>query len=281
MPDFAKRIPIEVAESHFEKINKYEYSYSVKKTSGSARVFYEDGGEQLFCNRKYDRKFLTTISCVISNAKKFASLNKNLPKLKQLYIVNYCSPNVIKHQDEEIALTDAKICYPTVALNLGIITPETYKRICEYSGDDKKKRQMCIGVMAMTYTYEEYVKGKLVSTKTVFKSEELKRAHNLILQECDNMMYDLIKLLGKDFLMFMTDCVYYVKTPENIKKVHDYFESKNLEFADFVANLKSYSKEFNRIHWDSDGDKKDEAKYYPVGINHLKVQNKMRSKNKK
>jgi hypothetical protein len=41
-------------------------------------------------------------------------------------------------------------------------------------------------------------------------------------------MNQVKRKLGKDFLCYKTDCIYYIDTKENRKKVNDFFKEKEL-----------------------------------------------------
>lgn len=41
-------------------------------------------------------------------------------------------------------------------------------------------------------------------------------------------MYQVKKMLGKDFLCYKTDAIYYIDTKENRKAVNDFFVKKDL-----------------------------------------------------
>jgi hypothetical protein len=43
-------------------------------------------------------------------------------------------------------------------------------------------------------------------------------------------MRELADLLGDDFVAYKTDCIYYLHTSENIRKVKDFLDKKKLDY---------------------------------------------------
>jgi hypothetical protein len=60
---------------------------------------------------------------------------------------------------------------------------------------------------------------------------------------CFYMMYELSKLLGKDFFCWKTDCIYYRNTPKNIKNVQRYFDDREMLYKQLVYDDKDRSQE--------------------------------------
>ena len=80
-------------------------------------------------------------------------------------------------------------------------------------------------------TFMQVSDGRLTNqTITIGGDDNLRRVYKLIRFTCFRHMAKLKKMLGKDFLAYKTDCIYYVDTPENRKMVSDYFTKNNLTF---------------------------------------------------
>ena len=47
-------------------------------------------------------------------------------------------------------------------------------------------------------------------------------------------MVKVKKILGRDFLCYKTDCIYYIDTTENRRKVREFFKEKDLFMKQLV-----------------------------------------------
>ena len=64
--------------------------------------------------------------------------------------------------------------------------------------------------------------------------EQKRMIYKYIRYFCYQMMYEISVMLGDDFDCWRTDCIYYRSTPENIKLVSDYFDSKNVTYKNLT-----------------------------------------------
>lgn len=173
------------------------------------------------------RKGLFLFGKVRSEAKAFLKNNPNfkLPKEERsIYFTPFEPPSDIK-----VCATDLNHAYWRIALNKGIITNATYKRGLPKAF--KSVRLATLSTLGAGRTFTQLTDGRLTNEHiTIGEDEPLKRVYKLIRFTCFRHMAKLKKLLGKDFLAYKTDCIYYVDTPENRKLVGDYFTKNNLTF---------------------------------------------------
>lgn len=123
---------------------------------------------------------------------------------------------------------DIDDAYWTIAYKLKIISTRTYnkglmleKRICNAAlaslGSDKK--------------YTIIRNGKITADKIVVEGDpQLKLVYAKIRNRCFRYMQELAKILGNDFIKYVTDCMYYIKSKENIAKVADFMAKNKLEY---------------------------------------------------
>ena len=161
---------------------------------------------------------------------------------------------------------DINSCYWKTAHRLGYITERTY-----VMGRRKKEwkigRNASIGSLASTKVMIPFVKGraKLGMRELIEPKEEYKWIRNHIISYVYRMFLELIELLGTDFYMFLTDCVFF--NTNRINDVREFFDK-------YEYTVKSNSVEFteldldNRIiHWLSL--KKNQHKYYTYSPHQL------------
>jgi len=133
----------------------------------------------------------------------------------------------------KITATDLNHAYWRIALNLGIITEKTYNK----GLDDKFKavRLAALSTMGANKKYQKIKNGKIVDEyKVVYGDDQLKDVYKLIRLTCYKYMNQVKKKLGKDFLCYKTDCIYYIDTQYNRKIVREFFKEKDLYMKQLV-----------------------------------------------
>jgi hypothetical protein len=173
------------------------------------------------------RKGLFLFGKVRNEAQAFLKNNSNfrLPKEERsIYFAPIEPPSDIK-----ICATDLNHAYWRIALNKGVISNATYKRGLPKAF--KNVRLASLSTLGAGRTFMQINQGKLTTQSvTIGGDDDLKRVYKLIRFTCFRHMAKLKKLLGKDFLAYKTDCIYYVDTPKNREMVGDYFTKNNLTF---------------------------------------------------
>ena len=76
------------------------------------------------------------------------------------------------------------------------------------------------------------IKGGVVTDEVVKIGfdEDMDKLYKAIRYTCFKYMQVVKEMLGDDFVCYKTDCVYYVDTPENRKKVRDYFKGEEMTY---------------------------------------------------
>jgi hypothetical protein len=59
------------------------------------------------------------------------------------------------------------------------------------------------------------------------------------------MMFELSKILGRDFFCWKTDCIYYRNSPENRQIVQDYFNQREMLWKQLFYDDTDRSAEVN------------------------------------
>lgn len=123
--------------------------------------------------------------------------------------------------------TDLNHAYWRIAHNLGIISDLTYVK----GLDDRFKavRLAALSTMGADKKYRIIRGGEITDEYKVYEGDKnLQQIYKLIRYTCYKYMNQIKKILGKDFICYKTDAIYYTDTKENRKIVKDFFKEKNL-----------------------------------------------------
>lgn len=172
------------------------------------------------------RKGMFLFGMVRRDAKIF--LQKN-PKIK--FPKKYGQIDYIGSLNEDllgkVTGTDLNHAYWRIAYNLGIISEHTYMK--GLKDEFKSVRLASLSTLGKEKKYQKIKNGEIIDEYLIIGGEEeLKSIYILIRYTCYKYMNEVKKLLGKDFLCYKTDCIYYIDNKENRKKVKDFFNQKNL-----------------------------------------------------
>ena len=133
----------------------------------------------------------------------------------------------------KITATDLNHAYWRIAYNLGIISDNTYTK--GLNDDFKAVRLASLSTMGANKKYQKIKNGKLLDEyKVVYGDDTLKDVYKLIRLTCYKYMNQVKKKLGRDFLCYKTDCIYYIDTQYNRKIVKDFFKEKDLYMKQLV-----------------------------------------------
>ena len=166
------------------------------------------------------------------DAKRFIAKKPNFKIPRKHAQIEY-SKNVDFSQFGDVTGTDLNHAYWRIAYNLGIISTQTYAK----GLDDRYKsvRLAALSTLGADKKYQKIEKGKLTHDTLIIKGDEqLQRVYVLIRLTCYKYMYQVKKMLGKDFLVYKTDAIYYIDTKENRRKVREFFKSKDLLMKQLV-----------------------------------------------
>lgn len=177
-------------------------------------------------SQKTFRKGMFLFGMVRRDAKIFIKNNPTLKLPKKYGQIEYNG-----ELDEDIlgkiTGTDLNHAYWRIAYNLGIISEQTYMK--GIRDEFKSVRLASLSTLGKEKKYQKIKNGEIVDDYLVYGGEEkLKQIYILIRLTCYKYMAQVRKLLGKDFLCYKTDCIYYIDTQENRKKVKNFFKEKNL-----------------------------------------------------
>jgi hypothetical protein len=133
----------------------------------------------------------------------------------------------------KITATDLNHAYWRIAYNKGIISAKTYEK--GLHPDFKEVRLAALSSLGASKSYQKIKNGELTSIYHTTKGDEtLQNVYKLIRYTCYRYMAMVKKRLGRDFLCYKTDAIYYIDTRENRKIVTDFFKQKDLQMKQLV-----------------------------------------------
>ncbi len=170
------------------------------------------------------KKGMFLFGLVRNDAKKFLEIHDNIKLPKKYAQIEY-RQEIIKM--DRVTGTDLNHAYWRIAYNLGIISENTYIK----GLDDKFKsvRLAALSTLGANKKYQKIVDGEITDEYfIVYGDDNLQNVYRLIRFTCYKYMNEVKKLLGDDFIAYKTDCIYYIDTKANRKKVNTFFEMKDL-----------------------------------------------------
>lgn len=216
-------------------------------TSGSSVELYSD----VWNCKSIDKTFTVQNMNFIKKIKKYVI--DNYVALKFIKVdyknteINYIDVNnsIIEGQTfEKVCCIDIKNAYWQTALLMGIIDNEIYN---EGLKKDKITRLASLGSLAKRKDYYSFdgVRYKHIDTVRSFETENLWFA---ICKRVSDVMQDLVKLLGDDFIFYWVDGMYFVNTPENREKVSNYLNSCSYEHKPEDVSKIEFFKDHFLVH---------------------------------
>lgn len=125
--------------------------------------------------------------------------------------------------------TDIDSAYWHLAHHMKIISDNTFEKGLTIS--EKRILVASLSSLGRDKSYKQIVDGRLTEDMIIIKGrDDLKDVYKKIRYTCFKYMKQLADLLGEDFVAYKTDCIYYLHTHENIKKVKDFLDNKKLDY---------------------------------------------------
>jgi hypothetical protein len=233
-----KRVPM---TRMYSNLVEGKGDFLIRRGSECNEIIF-DGNHNIYAteNKNFDPKKIFLFNLVALDVKKFLKTNPfiELPPKKDVAFYSY----TYDLEDGTLTGTDLDHAYWRIAYAKGYISKKTYN----YGLDETAKplRLATLSVLGREKVFEVWEKGEYVeSVIHKPKDEQLRMVYADIRYSCFYMMYELSKLLGKDFFCWKTDCIYYRNTPKNIKNVQRYFDDREMLYKQLVYDDKDRSQE--------------------------------------
>jgi hypothetical protein len=172
------------------------------------------------------KKGLFLFGMVRKDAANFLKKNPVIKLPKKHPSIEY-TKDFTKAFEGQLTATDINHAYWAIAYNLKIISAKTYEK-----GLDNKLKSVRLAALSTLGASKKYyrIKKGVITSDVVLVggNEALAKVYTLIRLTCFEYMYQVKRLLKKDFICYKTDCIYYIDSKENKKIVRDFFKSKKL-----------------------------------------------------
>jgi hypothetical protein len=184
-----------------------------------------------------NKRFIFTNSVMskkafISFSKIKSDINKNnfvFPDKLKTKIFYYSANEKLKNKKfgaySGVVNIDINSAYLTVLKNNGIIKKETFEYIQKTSKSDRLKS---VGMLATQKICYEFKNGK--ETNVFLKSNEnLRNIFFLCCYEIDQILQKIETILGKSFLFFWFDGIYFQGNNDKIKKIQELIKNEGFD----------------------------------------------------
>lgn len=125
--------------------------------------------------------------------------------------------------------TDIDGAYWSIAYKMGIITENTYSR-----GLLVKQKHLLLASLSSLGRDKRYTivsDGKFTGDTVIIKgNDQLKLLYKKIRYACFGYMKKLARIIGNDFVAYKTDCIYYLYSLENVRKVKTFLEAEDIDY---------------------------------------------------
>ena len=192
---------------------------------GNTEFFIRKGQKR---QKKNFQDGLFLFAIVKKEAKEFLKRNPVI-KLPRKYNQIEYNGNIDNDAFGKIMGTDLNHAYWRIAYNLGVISESTYLK----GLPDKFKsiRLAALSTLGAPKPYLIIRNGEPTKEyKLVDANEKLQQVYKLIRYTCYGYMHSVKRKLGKDFICYKTDCIYYTNTAKNRTLVEKFFESKDISY---------------------------------------------------
>lgn len=167
---------------------------------------------------------------VIADVREFIA-NKKI-RAKEKLPVNMWNPE-LKRFRGNITATDVDHAYWRIAYMLGYIKERTYLKGLQLK--DKSLRLASLANLSSAKEYRIIQDGYITNKTVVLKYDPiLQKVYNNIRYTCFEIMQHMANLLGKDFICYKTDCIYYKDTEANRLKIQSYLDEIGLEWKQMI-----------------------------------------------
>lgn len=217
-----------------ELFSRQKRAFKVVRGFSTTEIIYGKGLKNVYVHQKTYSKTLFLFGMVRSDAKEFIKNKKIGYYDYEMYPIYKESEDLDEFQNAVVECTDVNHCYWKTAFNLGIIKEPTYQHGLRDIDGIKETRNASLAVLAGSKTVHKYSKGERVSEELKV-DVDLVRVYEMIKFKVAQMMYEMAEILGKDFVMYRTDGIYY--NPKRRDEVHRFLMSKNHEFKFFNCRI--------------------------------------------
>lgn len=177
--------------------------FQIVQTSYTTTVRYKDI-DYLFTNKVGSTMTFSAFNRIKSDIIKSGIVIDKIPRLDIRYFgVNEFLKSK-KELPDDVYCIDINSAYLTTLLNTGLITEETFLRVCKYG---KEVRLKSVGMLATSKNVMTYTSGKL-SDHTIQTDPYLRNYFFFCCYQVGEVMNNIADKLAEDFLFYWVDGIY-------------------------------------------------------------------------
>lgn len=200
-----------------------------------------DYRKMLFPQQNFSYQNATIFRIVLRDVNKYIE-KSGTPKLAKPRAATFWNEGMLEYKGR-VTATDLNHAYWRIAFLKGYISEQTYNKGLE----DEVKPMRNSALANLTSQKEWFLLRDGEVTKTSFvirKDDALSIIYNDIRYTCYEIMHELRLLLGKDFICYKIDCLYYVDTKKNRKLVQDFITERGIEWKQLEeTNINNHKKQ--------------------------------------
>ena len=233
-------------EKDLELFKSSGVEFISKRYGSTGCILY--GGNEYVYSKTGDVSIRNMCASVTRDAKKYLK-NNNLDHIDEKKVVHFNRPSIEKMIGDNVVGIDINACYWTIAKRYGIIGEKTYLKGLQ----NKTARLIATGSLAKKIRTVNYANGEQLCDEV--SRPETYKVWNLLLDEVYKLYLEARGVLGDDFYMWLTDCVY--TSPRRAFEMIDFFTNKGFDvkfeqyrFLEFKGNNLYYLSTTNdKIKW--------------------------------
>ena len=195
----------------FVQLHDFPFDIQIFKTDEIIR--YEEMNLQMQCKREF-KKNVDNIKPINPNELKYNSFS---PSLKDVY-----RDSGSMYSYEGISEIDLSKAYYSAALELGYISKDFYDKCLQVPKSQRLRLIGSIATRKTIWTYEPYKKEAV--KVHVKEDKKLRMAWDNIVYYVDKAMNKVESYLGKDFLFYWVDGIYFKDRGYNARKIQMIFK---------------------------------------------------------
>jgi hypothetical protein len=247
---------IEDFEKKLSSLVKSGVSFRIEM-SGMTRVIHfldaygNTTNKSIYFGHKHTKRMegLELVTGVRSELKKRIQDGEKAPSfVKGTKVVAFHIPNLVSASESEkpIAELDINACYWTTAHKLGFISDELFEKGWKKRRTAKIGLLTAIGSLNKSTYIENFGFGKSEGIEKTKKDDEYRPYYWAVINEVNNLMNKAINAIPeKDFLMWLTDCIYLKK--ESADLIKKFFDDYGYEYKECESTIEKV--DAKRVHW--------------------------------
>ena len=213
---------LSVRLSH-ERAYLHEGTYVDTLIWGCMRVIFVKDG--------YNRANGVLFKMVKENAQKYLLANPRLKAEPEVAANNWEIDKLVARRKKKVTGTDISYAYWKIAYEMGVIKENTFFKGLE--SPDKGLKLATLANLTSVKKFQAIEGGKKVGKPVQIEKydKRMQIVYNNIRNRCYKIMQTMADMLGKDFVGYNVDCIYYIDTPKNRAIVHGYLDELRMSYS--------------------------------------------------